>query len=389
MRTKSIVAALCATLLGAIPLFAQGNRGQASDAVSSADVLAQEHARKAEIAEAVLSAREAASRKMSPRLRGELTARLTSAPLDRLEAFATAGGLGDIESLVRETVGPKTLGDTGADLIFTPVTPCRIINTTVAGGVINANTTRSFFVNGNTAGTFETQGGTAGGCGIPDDATSVEMNFIAVGPAGPGDFRAFPFSASPTAPLASIINYANVSGLNIANGIAQPVCNAATTTCTFDLIVQADVSAAYLVVDVVGYYRKADKVQVAAVKSSGFTKSSLTVPAVGQTSIQTLTVTFPTAGFAVITPQSSWRSGQAAGQWLDCRLLEDGVQVAAWYWDPGDFDGWFDIWQTHSTTKAVTAGAKTYNATCRVDSGVDALAYDREIHVMFFGAALP
>jgi len=57
-------------------------------------------------------------------------------------------------------------------------------------------------------------------------------------------------------PLASVINYSNVSGLYIANGIAQPVCNAATTTCTFDLIVQADVAASHLVVDVVGYYAR-------------------------------------------------------------------------------------------------------------------------------------
>lgn len=392
MKNRSIMAAIGGTLLAVAPALAQGNRPStpaASENGPSAELVSQEHARKAELAQLVLAAREAASKRaMSARLRGTLTAMLTSVPLDRLEAFANAGGRGDIAALARET-DPRIAGDTGADLVFTPVAPCRIINTTVSGGALSANTTRSFFVNGNTAGSFETQGGTAGGCGIPDDATSVEMNFIAVGPTGAGDFRAFPFSASPTPPLASIINYANVPGLNIANGLAQPVCNAATTTCTFDMIVQADVSTAHLVVDVVGYYRKVDRSQIAAVKSSGFTKLNVSVPNTVQTTIQTLAVTFPTAGFAVITPQASWLSGQAAGQWLDCRLLENGVQVADWYWDPGDFDGWFDLWQTHSTTKAVTAGAKTYTATCRVDSGAAATAYDREIHVMFFGAALP
>jgi hypothetical protein len=104
---------------------------------------------------------------------------------------------------------------------------------------------------------FEGQGGTAGGCGIPDAATSVVINYVAVGPTGPGDFRAFPWAASPTPPLASVINYSNVAGLNIANAVVQPVCNAATTTCTFDLIVQADVSASHLVADVVGYFKPA------------------------------------------------------------------------------------------------------------------------------------
>jgi hypothetical protein len=39
----------------------------------------------------------------------------------------------------------------------------------------------------------------------------------------------------------------------------QLVCNAATTTCNFDLIVKADVAASHIVVAVVGYYRKFPK----------------------------------------------------------------------------------------------------------------------------------
>ena len=88
---------------------------------------------------------------------------LVSVRAARLEAFASAGGLGDIEALARETSGPRGVGDSGADLLFMPVAPCRIVDTTVAGGVISANTTRNFFVNGVTAGTFEGQGGTAAG----------------------------------------------------------------------------------------------------------------------------------------------------------------------------------------------------------------------------------
>lgn len=164
---------------------------------------------------------------------------------------------GTIEAADSELPVPQAFGDSAADLVFVPVAPCRIINTTVAGGIIAANSSRNFYVNGNTAGTFEGQGGTAGGCGIPDTATAVVINYIAVGPAGPGDFRAFPWAAAPTPPLASVINYANVPGLNVANAVVQPVCNAATTTCTFDLIVQADAAAAHLVADVTGYFKAA------------------------------------------------------------------------------------------------------------------------------------
>jgi len=82
------------------------------------------------------------------------------------------------------------LGDTGADLIYTPIAPCRIIDTREpgAGGPIPGNGTRDFVVVGTTG--FESQGGHSGGCGIPEDATSVMINFIAVASATSGHLRA-------------------------------------------------------------------------------------------------------------------------------------------------------------------------------------------------------
>ncbi|MBL8263770.1 MAG: hypothetical protein JNM58_15230 [Xanthomonadaceae bacterium] len=38
----------------------------------------------------------------------------------------------------------KALGDAATDLVYVPVTPCRVIDTRVAGGVISANSTRNF-----------------------------------------------------------------------------------------------------------------------------------------------------------------------------------------------------------------------------------------------------
>jgi len=67
---------------------------------------------------------------------------------------------------------------------------------------------------------FEAQGGHSGGCGIPEDATSVMINFIAVAPATSGHLRAWPYGG--TKPNASIVNFG--PGLNIANGLIQPIC---------------------------------------------------------------------------------------------------------------------------------------------------------------------
>ncbi|MDA8105303.1 MAG: hypothetical protein M0Z71_07940 [Nitrospiraceae bacterium] len=152
------------------------------------------------------------------------------------------------------------LGDSSADLLFTPVAPCRIVDTRVAGGRIDAGTQRNFYVVG-AAANFASQGGTAGGCGIPAGATAVMINYVAVGPAGPGDLRAWPYGS--TMPNSSVINYAAYAGLNLANGLVQPICDSTATTCTSDLTVQADVSSTHLVADVMGYYQKYPGVNVA------------------------------------------------------------------------------------------------------------------------------
>ena len=142
------------------------------------------------------------------------------------------------------------LGDSAADLVYTPVTPCRIVDTrAVAGGRLIPGAQRDFLVSGTQS--FDTQGGTTGGCGIPDNATAAMLNFVAVTPSGPGDLRAWPYGQP--VPLASIVNYAAVAGLNLANGAVVALCNSATTTCTFDVSVQADASATDLVVDVIGF----------------------------------------------------------------------------------------------------------------------------------------
>jgi len=63
-------------------------------------------------------------------------------------------------------------------------------------------------------------------------------------------------------PNASIINF--VPGLNIANGLIQPICDAGTTTCTYDLAIYA-ASPVQVVADVIGYFRRFPTEQFPAV----------------------------------------------------------------------------------------------------------------------------
>jgi hypothetical protein len=86
---------------------------------------------------------------------------------------------------------------------------------------------------------------------VPEQGTA--FNFVAVNALGSSFFQAWPSGSA--IPTASVLNYANVPNLNIANGIVLPVCDASKTTCTKDLSVQANQASIQLVVDVGGYFK--------------------------------------------------------------------------------------------------------------------------------------
>ena len=88
-------------------------------------------------------------------------------PVFRVKARELLAAL-PLAELVAQTgddgLGLNALGDTQADLVYTPVTPCRIIDTRLGGGIMAANTTRDFLVTGTD---YSAQGGSATGCGVP------------------------------------------------------------------------------------------------------------------------------------------------------------------------------------------------------------------------------
>jgi hypothetical protein len=114
------------------------------------------------------------------------------------------------------------VGDSQADLVYTPVPPCRIVDTRNAGGIMAAGATRDFWVTGTG---FGSQGGVTGDCLVPfGPATAAMLNIVATSSAGPGNLQAWPYAG--TVPTASTLNYGSVSGLvSIANGIAVTLCD--------------------------------------------------------------------------------------------------------------------------------------------------------------------
>jgi hypothetical protein len=163
-----------------------------------------------------------------------------------------------LQARARQVILAPALGDPKSNLLFVPVPPCRIIDTRATGpltGALAAGETRSFLVTGNA--NFPQQGGQVGGCGIPEGASTplaadIVVNFVAVGPAGPGHLQAWEYGQP--VPTASVINYSNVPGLNIANGVVIPI--EGTSLQPFDINVKANVSGTHVVADVTGYFTR-------------------------------------------------------------------------------------------------------------------------------------
>jgi hypothetical protein len=201
------------------------------------------------LAESILAAKEAArGEALDAAFRADLMRGMESLSVEQLAALAKDREFASITN---------ALADTGADLVYTPVAPCRVFDSrSSAGGPgpLAVGSPRNVVVAGS-SGVFPSQGGTAGGCGIPVGATSVMMNFSAVSPAGPGNLRAWAVaSPQPAAPSAATMTYDPIQGA-LSNGIAVPICNPAATSCAADLRLQAFGSNTEVVGDVVGYFR--------------------------------------------------------------------------------------------------------------------------------------
>ena len=248
-------------------------------AQAAAERAREEEARR--LGESIVDQREALTgRAFDPGYRETVKRKLLEMPIDTLREIERNGAEGDLyEALAAAGEPDSTSAGADEDLlllptrvaepsavsgvatsgaVFVPLTPCRILDTRLAGGPLVPGVPRSFVVSGSNPTLFGAQGGNPSGCGIPaGTAVAAFVNFVAMTPAGPGNLRAWAYSASlPPAPPASILNYAVVPSY-LANGVTTPLCDPLATTCTYDILVQAFASSTELVADVLGYFRGA------------------------------------------------------------------------------------------------------------------------------------
>ena len=146
-----------------------------------------------------------------------------------------------------DTININVLKNAANALFYTPVTPCRIVDTRNTGGMIGAYSGRDFHVYG-PGSTISAQGGNAAGCAAPlGEPQAAHINMVAVDPSGKGNLQAFPKGAGPGAGMT--VNY-NAIDTNLANaGSVKTSFNTGT-----DITVYSGVSDAHTVIDVLGYY---------------------------------------------------------------------------------------------------------------------------------------
>ncbi len=160
--------------------------------------------------------------------------------IDRLATVAPITNAGAAKAIAAK------FGDLNQDLVYTPIQPCRIIDTrsTVSGAIL-ANSTRSFV--GVNASNFTSQGGSATNCGtLGLSATALALNVTAVTPSGAGYATVFPFGTAQ--PVAASVNYA--TGDIVNNAIIAQMPNPLSS---FDFTIYTFAQSHY-VVDIVGYF---------------------------------------------------------------------------------------------------------------------------------------
>jgi hypothetical protein len=162
------------------------------------------------------------------------------------------------------------IGSLSSDLVFTPVTPCRILDTRNAGsksGILQANTVRGFWGWGPN---FTAQGGSATTCGIwySSNTAAILVNFTVVTPDTGGYITAFPADVlDANKPLAATVNFTagSVVGNNATIKLKQ--INDSNEN-DFKIYSTSNV---HVVADVVGFYSKPVATALNCKTIAGFT----------------------------------------------------------------------------------------------------------------------
>lgn len=169
-----------------------------------------------------------------------------------LGATATGVAVGAPSGPSRSTAGGVASAaaapvDRATESSFTPIAPCRLVDTRHGGGALVGNQVRDFYATG--TGGFTTQGGTNGGCGIPTAATAIDVIVQSLNSAGRGYLSETPYGT----PFSNtgLLHY--LTGQTISSGATLPIAGSATRAFSVEAF---SANGTDVVIDVVGYFVK-------------------------------------------------------------------------------------------------------------------------------------
>jgi hypothetical protein len=200
--------------------------------------------------------------------RSSLQKKLTALSSPQLAAAARAVSFDDVLSVVVNSASTaipgaataervsadraKALGEADRDLLYTPVTPCRLVDTRLVSPPLTNNSRRAFIAFSRGGG-FASQGGTSGSCNVPTtgEVRAIAANVTVVGPSREGNITLQPTGA---AIASSMVNFTNADPLlATANAGIVPLANGLTSD--FDVYLDMGTGGTlHVVIDVTGYF---------------------------------------------------------------------------------------------------------------------------------------
>jgi hypothetical protein len=153
------------------------------------------------------------------------------------------------------------LGSATSDLVFVPITPCRVVDTRNAGGPIGANTQRNFYYYSDGGNGFGAQGGDPGPLGTTCPSTvfggtppaAAAATVTAVNTTAAGNFVVWGGGPSNSIPNTSALNWGQ-AGAVIANTTVVPGGLRVNGNLDFAVRYNGPTGSSDVVVDIVGYY---------------------------------------------------------------------------------------------------------------------------------------
>lgn len=285
----------------------------------------------------------------------QLQAIQNAADVDVVDAILSGGDTSDRSG---KSTAAK-VGDTNGDYTFTPVTPCRLVDTRNAGGKFLPGNVREYYTYGS-GSLMLSQGGVETGCSSPvGEPRGVMLSFTAVPVSGAGTVNAYPANESqPT--FGTMVVYQQDTGSG-----GQGAISSTSFVKTFYSATNKDIRVVnrfgegHLVIDVVGYF--AAPATPSGVEYSGGDQNFALTQA-GST-VRSLTVSMPSSGHCIINANGSFAM-EAAGAYGQCSITT-GTSVDISHATYGSADSSDRIPFALTRGFSQSAGSTTYRLTCR------------------------